>query len=79
MATVGSEAASTKGIESGILAIACLMLDAKRTNSAAVAAPKVKPKTRSPGAKAVIAGPTAEMMPAKSWPIIRGSLRLIGM
>ena len=59
--------------------MACLMLGVRRTNSAAVAAPKVKPKTRSPGVKAVIAGPVAEMTPAKSWPMIQGSLGLVEM
>jgi hypothetical protein len=43
-------------------------------DSAAEAAPNVKPKTRSPGVKAVMEGPVEEMMPAKSWPMVSGSL-----
>jgi hypothetical protein len=43
-------------------------------DSVAEAAPNVKPKTRSPGAKAVMEGPVEEMMPAKSWPMMKGSL-----
>ena len=43
-------------------------------DSVAEAAPNVKPKTRSPGAKAVMEGPVEVMMPAKSWPMMNGSL-----